>query len=573
MKQLRYVLPGILALALVAGLAFAQGLPGPGIPPIAAPAVDTVSGFVIDSVSGKALLNARVTFYRPFFHPVFWLPQFRTDSTGFYRAVLDTGTYRIYCQPPMQLVPFASIVGALLPEWYDNAKTYAEATPVVLTEGTNVTINFALVRYVPPPVVHLSGTVSDSSGSPLKGAWVLVMRTIQELQAVSMTNKDILNVPGESVLLDGLGCMRGVVWKGLTDSSGAFNATLFGNRSYVALAVKPGYMPQFYDHKDQPADATILTPSADTSGIDFNLNLYHPPQKYAISGSVVDSSGTGVPSRIIAFPLPPRASRSASRFAYTDSLGVFTLPKVAGGKYLVLAIPFGGYAPAFYKAGAFGVMRWKDADTVNVEGDVNGVTIGVVPFAYGGVASLTGTVRADGQGVEGINVYALASDGSTVGYGLTDGTGAYAISGLTVGTTTLVVDGEGYDAVQQSIVVGVTDYALTQDFSLGVTASVGTGSNAVPLAYTLRQNYPNPFNPSTTISYQLSELSHVTLTVYDVLGREVETLANGVKQAGQYTAVWNAARYASGVYFYRLQASSVNSAASFTNIRKMVLVK
>jgi hypothetical protein len=218
-------------------------------------------------------------------------------------------------------------------------------------------------------------------------------------------------------------------------------------------------------------------------------------------------------------------------------------------------------------------MRWKDADTVNVEGDVNGVTIGVVPFAYGGVASLTGTVRADGQGVEGINVYALASDGSTVGYGLTDGTGAYAISGLTVGTTTLVVDGEGYDAVQQSIVVGVTDYALTQDFSLGVTASVGTGSNAVPLAYTLRQNYPNPFNPSTTISYQLSELSHVTLTVYDVLGREVETLANGVKQAGQYTAVWNAARYASGVYFYRLQASSVNSAASFTNIRKMVLVK
>jgi endo-1,4-beta-xylanase len=86
--------------------------------------------------------------------------------------------------------------------------------------------------------------------------------------------------------------------------------------------------------------------------------------------------------------------------------------------------------------------------------------------------------------------------------------------------------------------------------------------------FTLSQNYPNPFNPSTTmIRYQIPESNHVTLIVYDVLGREVITLVNDQKPAGSYTQDWNAEKLPSGVYLYRLTSGTT----SIT--KKMLLIK
>jgi len=85
--------------------------------------------------------------------------------------------------------------------------------------------------------------------------------------------------------------------------------------------------------------------------------------------------------------------------------------------------------------------------------------------------------------------------------------------------------------------------------------------------YKLQQNYPNPFNPTTTIKYQIPELSFVILKVYDVLGNEIETLVNKEKAVGNYEVNFNAASLPSGVYFYRLQAGN------FVDIKKMVLLK
>ena len=71
----------------------------------------------------------------------------------------------------------------------------------------------------------------------------------------------------------------------------------------------------------------------------------------------------------------------------------------------------------------------------------------------------------------------------------------------------------------------------------------------------LLQNYPNPFNPSTKISYQIPELSFITLKIYGVLGNEITTLVKEQKPVGTYEATFNAAGLPSGVYFYTLQAS------------------
>jgi len=88
-----------------------------------------------------------------------------------------------------------------------------------------------------------------------------------------------------------------------------------------------------------------------------------------------------------------------------------------------------------------------------------------------------------------------------------------------------------------------------------------------PTEFELTQNYPNPFNPTTTIKYQIPELSFVTVKVYDVLGNEVAILANEEKPIGSYEVDFNASALSSGVYFYRLQAGS------FVETKKMILLK
>jgi len=88
-----------------------------------------------------------------------------------------------------------------------------------------------------------------------------------------------------------------------------------------------------------------------------------------------------------------------------------------------------------------------------------------------------------------------------------------------------------------------------------------------PAEFALRQNYPNPFNPSTTFEFQLPVAEFATLTVYDILGKEVKTLLNQILEPGTHTIRWNAGNLPSGIYFYRL------SAGNRTDTKKLLLLK
>jgi len=134
------------------------------------------------------------------------------------------------------------------------------------------------------------------------------------------------------------------------------------------------------------------------------------------------------------------------------------------------------------------------------------------------------------------------------------------------GTTT---EKQNYSYIDQNVNAGIYSYRLKQvDFDgtfeysneilVNVTAS---------LEFTLDQNFPNPFNPNTLIKYSIPKSSQVSLKIFNTLGQEMETLVNEEKQVGTYEVNWNASNLQSGVYFYRLQASS------FVQTRKMILLK
>jgi hypothetical protein len=105
------------------------------------------------------------------------------------------------------------------------------------------------------------------------------------------------------------------------------------------------------------------------------------------------------------------------------------------------------------------------------------------------------------------------------------------------------------------------------DLSLSGTATAVTQKSTEPVAFVLNQNFPNPFNPSTLIRYQLADAGPVRLSVYDILGREVARLVDGVQQQGTHEARFDGGGLSSGVYLYRLQTTG------FVQQRKMILQK
>jgi photosystem II stability/assembly factor-like uncharacterized protein len=101
----------------------------------------------------------------------------------------------------------------------------------------------------------------------------------------------------------------------------------------------------------------------------------------------------------------------------------------------------------------------------------------------------------------------------------------------------------------------------------GTPIGILPGQNEIPASFSLSQNYPNPFNPTTIVSYSLPKNTHVTIKVYDLLGRLVKQLVNENKSPGKYSVSFDGTDFASGVYFYTIETPE------FTQSKKMVLLK
>jgi hypothetical protein len=110
------------------------------------------------------------------------------------------------------------------------------------------------------------------------------------------------------------------------------------------------------------------------------------------------------------------------------------------------------------------------------------------------------------------------------------------------------------------------------DDQCGVVTAVAEENQ--PRSFSVSQNFPNPFNPTTVISYQLPVTSTVRLDIYDVLGRKVASLADGIKSPGKHQITWNASGVSSGVYIYRIEAAPLSQNGNlFSKAKKMILVK
>ncbi len=190
----------------------------------------------------------------------------------------------------------------------------------------------------------------------------------------------------------------------------------------------------------------------------------------------------------------------------------------------------------------------------------------------------------------GYGFYAIKNDGSDGGIGVYDGftddekwqamsngiskpdAGPADISHVISGGAYTIAPGDTADAAF-IIAVGETQEELINSVQNGrslyqlILTDINDNEIPAPLTFSLNQNYPNPFNPSTLIKYTIPRDAFVSLKVYDINGKEIQTLVEGNQQAGDYTLQFVPGELASGVYFYRINAGS------YSAVRKMLYLK
>jgi hypothetical protein len=535
-------------------------LPGQGV----------IGGRITDGQSGLPLKGAVVSLFSP---GKLWSEKTHTDSGGVYWAALDTGKYILRADK----FDYFS-------EWFDNVLHVDSASVVSIHEDSLMISNFAL-RHIPiPEAVTVTGVVTDSlNGQPLAQTFVAFLRPHRWLRELQVVTGLFGGFPVERLDLPGLGRLFGVVWMGKTDLNGTFNARVIKGLKYIALAFKPGYIPEFYNNKYTPITADRLRLLNDTSGIDFKL-LSNPVAINSLAGSVVDSAGTGIPSNVILY----RKSvfgRIPVRFTMTDSLGNFEFHHLVDGVFYLKAFPVDAYMPAWYSNIDCGVRNWRFADTIRITGDVSGVEVCVKPAPLLGFARISGHVRRGSGNLmaemaeQAVTVYAVSSlTNEIIAYDISEDDGSFSIENLPEGTYTIVTDKEDMTAANEPILTldaannyDVNNTVITMNADL---LSVDEKIDVIPNVYKLYQNYPNPFNPSTQIQFDLPKQSMVVLKVFNLIGQEVEVLVNKDLAAGTHTVKWNAQSAGTGIYFFKIVASqSDGSGTRFTEVRKMIYLK
>lgn len=246
-----------------------------------------------------------------------------------------------------------------------------------------------------------------------------------------------------------------------------------------------------------------------------------------------------------------------------DTLGHInrTLAVTADGKDLYAGSTWNGFGIEHWHSDIPGVVPFTVVDTlgnwtnVPVDTDGDGVTDTVYAEVKLWSSSLdwgpdsllwAGNLRPDWSGPKGAMYYAFdVSTGKivdSVGIAMGDSSagGIYSPRGA------------AWTADGQTMYLADYDYNVVSVWKK-VEVSVDEDVSRVPTAFSLYQNYPNPFNPRTTIAFDLAESGHATLTVYDMLGREVAVLVDERKSAGRHTVLFDATGMASGMYLYKLE--------------------
>jgi hypothetical protein len=342
-----------------------------------------------------------------------------------------------------------------------------------------------------------------------------------------------------------------------------------GEHSISSLAVSGSYIFACDVHCDECCGGSVYRSS--NKGQTWEQTPIGTISSFAISGSIIYAGG-GNCCEGDCWGYVYRSTDNGATWTATWTLDIPVTSLVASGTSI-----FAGTWQGVYRSTDNG-LSWKQTNlSVSVSSLAAHTTI---IYATGAVGADTSRVyKSTDNGDSWIltsltdrQVSSLATSGSNVFAGTSNGVFASTDQGETWIQRN---EGMGNLYVNTLLVAGDYLFAATSANSVWrrslseLVTSVEGQLSALPTQFKLEQNYPNPFNPSTVIRFSIpvGTYGHTSLRVYDVLGREVATLVNEVKQPGSYEVTWGASGFASGVYLCRM------TTGQFTSIRRMLLIK
>lgn len=319
----------------------------------------------------------------------------------------------------------------------------------------------------------------------------------------------------------------------------------------------------------------------------INGGVYGPP--FAISGRVVHTNGTPVTKGIVKALKYDRLLNSVVVIdtAGIQSNGNYIIRNVSNDTVDIMVFPNDEdldnppppkFVPTYYAGDYDGTIYWASSNSFYVNNNVFNINVKVFSTTgTGGDNFISGGVFVAPPAVSGLKdaiVYAIDLNTSEFkGYSVSRTGGPYDVNNIPPSSYRMICDRMGYFSAERNVTLGSVNLDTINFYLTGVSViGIEPIGNNIPSEFKLGQNYPNPFNPSTSIEFSvpkksLSQESEVRLAVYDMLGREIEVLLNNKLQPGNYRVSWNASKYSSGIYFYRIISKE------FTDTRKMILIK
>ncbi|TVM01077.1 MAG: hypothetical protein CV087_11390 [Candidatus Brocadia sp. WS118] len=291
--------------------------------------------------------------------------------------------------------------------------------------------------------------------------------------------------------------------------------------------------------------------SFDTNTVFPNLSSYKTilVQETSFDAAVCRYLGATARGQIIAWLNTGTAQNKKSLIMVGGDLGYNYSRSGSGGRDLVWSETYGKFT-------------YVSDNGATAQNATQGVTIDV-----GNVRQMTSSPPGGGYWPDGCNVVSGGSSTLYMYQGRTPTDPVAAIGNVQSGFVVASVfqDPRYYTGAFGPVIRAVIGWVQSNG---GVITGVNNpNTTSLPNEFSLSQNYPNPFNPATKIKYSIPKSGLVTLKIYDILGKEVTTLINEVKNAGTYEAVFNGTNLSSGVYFYKLETTG------FVDTKKMFLLK
>jgi hypothetical protein len=350
-------------------------------------------------------------------------------------------------------------------------------------------------------------------------------------------------------------------WNALTDADGNFSIHMNSDTSGNPWRVRTNNNNIFGSAIVAPQELSlVITPGTLTyAGNNFTVTA----SAASVSGTVRDEFGKPIITEV-------QANTSIGYFSRrvpTDYLGVFHLGFLASelpmsNVYFGSGLSENNETDTTYVTGFFGVTLLNSGDAVSHD-----ITI------FKTNSTISGRVTFEGNSPNmNLQLICMNTDTGFV-FTYTDLNGYY-VAHVSNKIYNYSIGPMGNALPPQYVSSSIQVHPGQTNANLNITLSDVKSENLnTPKEFNLSQNYPNPFNPSTSISYQLPSDAVVTLKIFNLLGNEVKTLENGFTHAGSHQVQFNAVGLSSGVYFYSIQAASLDGKHNFKSTKKMILMK